>query len=71
MISYKPLLQQLKLRKISMRQLQRDLSISSATTTKLSNNQSVTMSTIEKICLYLDVPIEQVVRIVPNESDKQ
>jgi len=62
-ISYQPLLNKLVSRNISLRQLQRELGLSSATTAKLSKGESVTMSTIEKICLYLDIPIEQAVVI--------
>lgn len=63
MISYEPLLIALKNKNISIRQLQRDLGISSRTTSKFSKGESVTLETIEKICLYLEVPIEKVVRI--------
>lgn len=68
MISYEPLLNALKNKNISIRRLQKDLGISSRTTSKFSKGGSVTLETIEKICLYLDLPIEQVVRIEKDEK---
>lgn len=42
----------------------RDTILNSRTIAKINKNQPINISTIEKICLYLDVPIEKVVRIV-------
>lgn len=34
----------------------------------INRNGDVNLSTIEKICLFLDVPIEKVVRFTPDGS---
>lgn len=34
------------------------------TVTKLKNNQNVDMTTIDKICINLDIPVEKVVKII-------
>jgi DNA (cytosine-5)-methyltransferase 1 len=34
----------------------------------INRNGDVALSTIEKICLFLDVPIEKVVRFIPDGS---
>ncbi|WP_413542003.1 helix-turn-helix domain-containing protein [Brevibacillus sp. WF146] len=46
--------------------LVRECKLSPATVAKFKKNQSVTLETINKVCCYLRVPIEEVVRIKFN-----
>ena len=63
MLSFQPLRDILSSRGISSRQLARDCQLSSNATVALNNDQSVRMDVIVGICVYLDVPIEEVVEI--------
>jgi DNA-binding Xre family transcriptional regulator len=38
------------------------------TIAKINRNDDVNLSTVEKICLFLDVPIDKVVRFTPDGS---
>ncbi|MFL6557646.1 MAG: helix-turn-helix domain-containing protein [Bacillus sp. (in: firmicutes)] len=67
MIDFSPLRQTLKEKEMKMSEL-RDTILSSRTLAKINRNDDVYMSTIEKICLFLDVPIEKVVRFTPDGS---
>jgi DNA (cytosine-5)-methyltransferase 1 len=67
MIDFSPLRQTLKEKEMNMSEL-RDTVLSSRTLAKINSNKDVYMSTIEKICLFLDVPIEKVVRFTPDGS---
>lgn len=67
MITYEPLFTVLKDRNISLRQLERDLKMSSRITNGFKHGRSSSLKTIEKLCLYLDVPIERVVKILPDK----
>lgn len=63
MISFEPLRQLLGERGISFRQLTRDCGISSNAAVALNNDHSVRLDVIVSICVYLAVPIEEVVVI--------
>jgi DNA-binding Xre family transcriptional regulator len=65
MISYEPLNQTLKERNMVISDLRGDI-LNSRTIAKINRGESVNLSTIEKICLHLDVPIEKVVEILPE-----
>jgi DNA-binding Xre family transcriptional regulator len=65
MISYEPLNQTLKERNMVISDLRGDI-LNSRTIAKINRGESVNLSTIEKICLYLNVPIEKVVEILPE-----
>lgn len=41
----------------------RDTVLSSRTLAKINRNEDVYLSTIEKICLYLNVPVQNVVQV--------
>lgn len=64
MISYEPLFQTLKNRNMVISDL-RDTVLQSKTIARINKNQSVTLTTIEKICKELNVSIEKVVRVGP------
>ncbi|NYV67614.1 helix-turn-helix transcriptional regulator [Bacillus sp. Gen3] len=63
MISYEPFYKTLKRKNINISSM-RDVILSSATLAKMNNGRPVNLETIEKICLHLDVPIEEVVKII-------
>ena len=64
MISYEPLFQTLKTRNMVISDL-RDTVLQSKTIAKINKNQSVTLTTIEKICKELNVSIDKVVDVRP------
>jgi DNA (cytosine-5)-methyltransferase 1 len=61
MIDFSPLHKTLKEKGMLMSDF-RDKLLSSRTLAKINRNEDVNLSTVEKICLFLDVPIEKVVR---------
>jgi DNA-binding Xre family transcriptional regulator len=67
MIDFSPLHQTLKEKGMLMSDF-RDTILSSRTLAKINRNEDVYISTIEKICLYLDVTIDKVVRFTPDGS---
>jgi DNA-binding Xre family transcriptional regulator len=67
MIDFSPLHQTLKEKGMNMSEL-RDTVLSSRTLAKLNKGEDVYISTIEKICLFLGVPVEKVVRFTPDGS---
>jgi DNA-binding Xre family transcriptional regulator len=62
MISYDPLFKTLNEKGMVISDL-RGVLLNSRTISKLYKNESVNLSTIEKICLHLSVRIEEVVSI--------
>ncbi|EGI2114752.1 helix-turn-helix transcriptional regulator [Listeria monocytogenes] len=62
MISYDPLKETLKQRNMKISDMREFLS--STTVSKISKNKNVEMSTIDKICLNLDIPVEKVIKFV-------
>ncbi|SMO92239.1 helix-turn-helix domain-containing protein [Melghirimyces algeriensis] len=63
MISYDPLFVTLEEKNVKLIDLITDLKFSKTTGSKFRKHASVQLTTIEKICKYLDCPIEKVVRI--------
>lgn len=71
MISYKPL--RLYLEKIgsSPNRLYTEGIISTNIATSINQNRHMSMENLEKLCLHLEIPIEQVIEIIPDESDSE
>ena len=69
MISYDPLWRTLEEKHIGKMELREKIGISKATFAKFAKGESVTMETIEKICLELNVPIYDVVEIIESAHD--
>lgn len=67
MIDFSPLHLTLEGKGMMMSDL-RDTVLSSRTLAKINRNEDVYLSTIEKICLYLDVPIQNVVKFNSDGS---
>lgn len=64
-VSYKPLKITLVKLDSNITELCRNLNISTSIRAKLNNDTGyVALETIAKICVYLDVPIEEVVEIL-------
>lgn len=63
MIDYEPLHETLERKGITINEMRKNGILNSRTIAKINRNESVNLSTIEKICLFLDVPIENVVKI--------
>jgi DNA-binding Xre family transcriptional regulator len=62
MISYEPLFKTLEKKKMVISDM-RDVILNSRTIAKIYRGEPVNLSTIEKVCLHLDVKIEEVVEI--------
>ena len=67
MISYDPLWKLLIDKNMTKTELRENVGFSTNTLAKLSKNESVTLSTLEKICLYLGCKIENIVEIKAKE----
>jgi DNA-binding Xre family transcriptional regulator len=67
MISYEPLLKTLNERNMTISDL-RGVCLDSKTIAKFNKGGSLKLSTVERICQYLQVPIEKVVRIDYGEK---
>ena len=63
MISYDPLWKLLIDKNMTKTELREKVGFSTNTLAKLSKNESVTLSTLEKICLCLGCKIENIVEI--------
>ncbi|MDO4322383.1 MAG: helix-turn-helix transcriptional regulator [Lachnospiraceae bacterium] len=68
MIDYTPLWETMKQQNISTYRLLKDYGFSKGTLDSLKQNKNVTLNTIETLCTILNVPIEQIVRIVPDKD---
>lgn len=63
MISYEPLKKSLKELNRNLNEMRLKGILNSRTIAKINRNEPVSLSTVESICLYLDLPIEKVVKI--------
>ncbi|WP_416045924.1 helix-turn-helix domain-containing protein [Priestia megaterium] len=62
MISYEPLFKTLKEKNVNLTEFWSLMS--SATAAKFKKDEHVSTKTIEKVCLFLDVPVEKVIKFV-------
>jgi len=69
MISYEPLFHTLLRKKRKLSDLA-EAGISSRIIAKFRKNEHVNTSTLEKICLYLQCNIEDVIEIIPDDCNK-
>lgn len=69
MISYKPLFKTLEVKNIQLIDLVRHCELSPRTVAKFRKNEPVNLTTIDRICIYLRVPIEKVVEITFDDSE--
>lgn len=61
MFKFNPLWKTLIDKNIKKSKMYSDLNISSSVRTKINNNEYVGMETLNKICAYLDVPIQEII----------
>lgn len=69
MISYRPLQHTLIDKGVKKMELVKMVKMSSSTLAKLNNDEYVALEVLERICLALDCPIEQVVEIKKDPED--
>jgi DNA-binding Xre family transcriptional regulator len=62
-ISYEPLFRTLEEKGLRLIDLERKCEFSSATTSKFRKGEPVALQTICRICCFLNVPIEKVLKI--------
>jgi len=68
-LNYSGLMKILDERRITLTQISKDLGISSATRAKFNKGEYVSLQTIESICKYLGVPINDVISIEVEKSN--
>ena len=66
MIDYTKLFDTLYFKKIKQSHLAEELNISRSTFTRMSKGEPVSIAILEKICLKLEVRIEEIVEIKPD-----
>ncbi|WP_429855586.1 helix-turn-helix domain-containing protein [Brevibacillus porteri] len=66
LITYDPLFRTIEKNNVQLIDLVRECKLAPATVAKFKKNQSVTLETIDKVCCFLKVPIEEVVKIKHN-----
>lgn len=71
MISYEPLWNTLKAKGETTYTLITRHNIDRRTIFKLKHNESVTVLTLEKLCLALDCPVQDVICISPDVSENK
>lgn len=67
MISYAPLWRTLKKKGISQYRLIQEYEVSTGTLDALRKNKSVTMNTLNDLCLILECTISEAVEILPEK----
>lgn len=67
MFSYDPLWKLLIDRKMTKTELRRAVNFSTFALAKMGKNESISMETLDKICNYLDVPVEKVIKFVKED----
>lgn len=63
-VSYQPLRITLAKKDLLISNVCLDLGLSTRTRAKLGKDEIVSLSTVVKLCVYLDVPIESVVEVI-------
>jgi len=71
-ISFDPLFDFMHFNKLQIQDVRKAVGISPKTAAKFKKGESVSLSTVERICLHYKIPIEQVVEIkLDEEPDDQ
>ena len=68
MISYLPLLITLVKKNIKNTQLEKAVGISPNTIAKIAKNEYIEMRVLDRICNYLNCPIEDVIQIILDDK---
>lgn len=69
LINFDPLFDFMHFNKLRLKDLQNDLDLSPRTTAKFRKGESVSLTTVERICVHYKIPIEQVVEISRDSND--
>lgn len=71
MISYKPLKVTLAEKEISRKELAKACNISTMTMARIDKGEQIGLNILDKVCQYLQVPLDKVVQIkLENSEDK-
>ncbi len=70
-LSYEPLWQMLNKMNISKMEFAKMIGMSNATLAKLSKNEPITLTTVDKICNQLNCPIEYVVKHIQDSPNNE
>ena len=70
-ISYEPLWQMLNNMNISKMEFAKMIGMSNATLAKLSKNEPITLTTVDKICNQFNCPIENVVKHIKDSNNSE
>lgn len=71
MISYKPLKVTLAEKEISRKELAKACGISTMTMARIDKGEQIGLNILDKVCQYLQVPLDKVVEIkLENSEDK-
>jgi len=68
LFSYDPLWKLLIDKKMTKTELREAVNFSTFALAKMGKNENISMETLDKICDYLDVPIERVIRFVRDKE---
>lgn len=68
MVSYIPLFTMLTKKKMTKTELRQNVGFTANTLAKMSKGEYISLRTIDKICLYLNCKIEDVIEIIPDEA---
>lgn len=68
MVSYVPLFTLLAKKKMTKTELRLNVGFNANTLAKMSKGEYISLRTIDKICLYLNCKIEDVIEIIPDEA---
>ena len=66
MVSYKRLLHILIDRDLKLTNVVRDSGVSASVVTKINNNEYIRLDTLEKICIYLNIRVQDAVEFVDD-----
>lgn len=70
MISYKPLKVTLAEKEISRKELAKACNISTMTMARIDKGEQIGLNILDKVCQYLQVPLDKVVEIRLNKSEE-
>lgn len=71
MFNYNPFWETLKIKNISQYQLIKKFHVSTGTLDDLRKNKSITVYTLQKLCLILDCTPNDILEITPDVSEQE
>jgi DNA-binding Xre family transcriptional regulator len=67
MISYRPLLEQMKNNKVTTYTLRKKGGISSSSVRRIKSGESISTNTIDALCVLLDCTVADIIEYIPEE----